>query len=36
MPKAVKGFQKKARDVPMMMAAEGGAMSEDPEMAHAL
>ena len=36
MPKGVIGFQKKAPDVPMMMAAEGGATSEDLEMAHAL
>ena len=36
MPKGVKGFQKKAPDVPRMMAAEGGATNEDLEMAHAL
>ena len=36
MPKGVIGFQKKAPDVPMMMAAEGRATSEDLEMAHAL
>ena len=35
MPKGVKGFQKKAREVPMM-AAEEGETSEDLEMAHAL
>ena len=35
MPKGVKGFQKKAREVPVM-AAEKGEASEDLEMAHAL
>ena len=35
MPKGVKGFQKKAREVPIM-AAEEGETSEDLEMAHAL
>ena len=34
MPKGLKGFQKKTRDVPLM-AAEGGAASEDLEIAHA-